>query len=292
MRLLPDSDCRSLGIGGAIGYDGRGAADRPASSDRRGNESAMTGRLKGESLARRIYERMLAASGPRAWWPCDRRGVRRGFDEIVIGAVLTQNTSWKNVERALATLREAGLIDLEKLALLDPVLVAPHIRSSGYFNIKSRRLGAVARFFAPDGGLRLEEIAGWSDLKLREELLGIAGVGPETADSIMLYALERTSFVIDAYTMRIGRRHGLLDDQSRYEEARRWFSERIEPDRAVYNEYHALLVWVGNRFCRPMPRCEACPLSRRDCFADSRSWRAMAPWRAQAGNRTMEGETI
>ncbi len=231
--------------------------------------------LNGARLTGRIYETMLAAGGARGWWPCDREGARGGFDEIVIGAVLTQNTAWKNVERALAQLSEAGLVDLEKLAVLEPAELAPQIRSAGYFNLKARRLRAVAEYFAPGGRSRLEELASRSDGALREELLGIYGVGPETADSILLYALGRTSFVIDAYTLRIGRRHGLFNGTTRYEEARDWFMGRVAADLETYNEYHALLVWIGNQFCRPKPRCEACPLFRRECFANEGRWRAM-----------------
>ena len=231
-------------------------------------------------LATRLYRTMLDASGPRRWWPRDESGPRGGLDEIVIGAVLTQNTAWRNVEQALDGLRAAGLLDLERLAGMRPEAIAPHIRPSGYFNLKARRLAAVARYFAPGSPpsieSRLGELAAMADKPLREQLLGVYGIGPETADSILLYALGRPSFVIDAYTLRIGRRHGLFGDRTGYEEARSWFMRRLKPDLRLYNEYHALLVWIGNRFCRPKPRCGRCPLLRRDCFASAADWRALA----------------
>lgn len=203
------------------------------------------------------------------------------MDEIVVGAVLTQNTAWKNVVQALAALRAAGLLDLEKLAARDAEEVAPLIKSSGYFNLKSKRLKAVADFFAPGGKLRLKELATWPTDRLRQSLIAVYGVGPETADSILLYALGRLSFVIDAYTLRIGRRHGLLTEKDDYESARALFSASVEPDLQLYNEYHALLVWIGNNFCRPTPLCHRCPLARRDCFARTADWTALKEYRRE-----------
>ena len=137
------------------------------------------------------------AAGPRGWWPGD------GRDEIIIGAVLTQNTAWRNVEKALENLKAAKLCRLSSLARRRAETIARLIVPSGYFNLKARRLKSVARFFAPGGRERFDEFAPWPTEKLREALLGVWGVGPETADSILLYALGRPSFVIDAYTMRV-----------------------------------------------------------------------------------------
>ena len=219
-------------------------------------------------LALRLHDVMLdAAGGSRRWWPADYSGPRAGRDEIVIGAVLTQNTAWKNVERALANLREAGALDLSCLAGMVPDAIAPLIRPSGYFNLKSRRLHAVARFFVPDphSPPRFAELAARPLDDLRADLLAVHGVGPETADSILLYALGLPTFVIDAYTLRIGRRHGIFTPATTYEQARAWFSARLAADPALYNEYHALLVFIGNRYCKPEPRCGECPLAPRDC---------------------------
>jgi endonuclease-3 related protein len=223
-------------------------------------------------VARKLYDRLSATAGPRHWWPCHNAVANRRRDEIIIGAVLTQNTSWKNVEKALASLNGRGLLDLSRLATMTPEAIAPLIRSAGYFNLKARRLHAVAGFFAPGGRRRFGALAGWDDARLREALLATYGVGPETADSILLYALDRPTFVIDAYTLRIGRRHGLFDETTDYERARTWFMARVPADVATYNEYHALLVWVGHHYCKPTPRCAACPLARRDCCASGGAW--------------------
>lgn len=233
--------------------------------------------MNSKIVIHKIYDRLLEACGPRGWWPGETR------DEIIIGAVLTQNTAWRNVERALAHLKEARLCRLSSLARIDPDRIAPLIRPSGYFNLKARRLKAVAEFFAPRGRSRFPTLAGWPIERLRQELLGVWGVGPETADSILLYALDRPSFVIDAYTMRVGLRHGLLPDGAKYEEVRDLFSAHIERDLQIYNEYHALIVWVGHHFCKPKPRCAECPLSRRDCFATAGAWRALEPSRQEKG---------
>jgi endonuclease-3 related protein len=228
------------------------------------------------ALVQRLFDRLSEAAGARHWWPVASAAPDCRRDEVIVGAVLTQNTAWKNVERALASLAGAGLLDLARLATLEPEAVAPLIRSAGYFNLKARRLAAVARFFAPDGRKRFGELAVWDDARLREAVLGVYGVGRETADSILLYALERPTFVVDAYTLRVGRRHGLFDEDADYEAARAWFTRRLPPDVPLYNEYHALLTWVGHHFCAPTPRCAAgCPLARRDCCAGPEAWRAI-----------------
>jgi endonuclease III related protein len=225
-------------------------------------------------LVRRWYERLLASAGPRGWWPGD------GRDEIITGAVLTQNTAWKNVEKALANLRAVGMLRLDRLATADPADIAPLIRPSGYFNLKARRLHSVAAFFAPGGRERFDELALLETGELRDRLLGVWGIGPETVDCILLYALGRPSFVIDAYTLRVVRRHGLAPAGTNYEHARSLFTKFVEPDAAVYNEFHALLVWVGHHFCKPTPRCADCPLSVRDCFATEKAWKALKSARA------------
>lgn len=243
-----------------------------ASQSSMGNSSGPLRGQAGKKLAGRLFARMLAAAGPRHWWPCDPNSPNDGADQCIIGAVLTQNTAWKNVEQALSNLKAAGLCRLANLAVLAPEAIALLIRPSGYFNLKARRLLAVARFFAPAGGERFAELRRWPDEKLREALLAIWGVGPETADSILLYALGRPSFVIDAYTLRIGRRHGLFDGKTTYEEARAWFSAHVPADVPHYNEYHALLVWIGNLYCKPTPRCEDCPLAGKDCTRTPEAW--------------------
>lgn len=244
-----------------------------------GQASTKPPRFSRDELVMKLHGWLLTAAGARSWWPCDRAGPHDGRDEIIIGAVLTQNTAWTNVEKALDNLKAKSLCDLSRLARFTPEEIAPFIRPSGYYNLKARRLKALADFFAPGGKVRFEELVLWDDDALRKALLEVHGVGPETADSVLLYALGRLSFVIDAYTLRIGRRHGLLDEKATYEEARSFFSRHTPPECSVYNEYHALLVWVGNRYCKPKPRCSECPLSCRESFASHRAWQALAPYR-------------
>jgi endonuclease-3 related protein len=207
----------------------------------------------------RAYERMFAAYGPQDWWPGDTT------EEIIIGAVLTQNTSWKNVEKALRNLRVNGGFGFKKLARLRESELAERIRPAGYYNLKARRLLSVVEFFLGRCDGAFERLAPVSNAKLRDELLATYGVGPETADSILLYAFERRVFVVDAYTIRIGGRHGWFPTDTRYEEARSFFERSFPPETALYNEAHALLVRVGNRHCRPHPICEGCPLNAKGC---------------------------
>lgn len=226
-------------------------------------------------IIREIYDRLFAACGPRGWWGGD------GRDEVIIGAVLTQNTAWRNVLQAIANLKQAGLCRLSLLAPLASEKIAQIIVPSGYFNLKARRLKSVAEFFAPGGRERFDELADWPLDRLRESLLQVWGVGPETADAILLYALDRLSFVVDAYTMRVVERHGLADSSASYEKVRALFSECVEPDLQLFNEYHALLVWVGYHYCKPKPLCGKCPLAQRECFATERAWRRLATARRQ-----------
>lgn len=199
---------------------------------------------------------MFEALGPQRWWPADTA------EEVIIGAVLTQNTAWKNVEKALTVLKADQACSLRAIAAMPQDDLAERIRSAGYYNIKARRLQAVCRFFEDHCGYDLKRLNKRDTPSLREALLAVNGVGRETADSILLYALDRTVFVIDAYTLRIGARHGWFPPGTGYEEARDLFERSLPADRALFNEYHALLVRVGNRHCRPRPRCEGCPLNR------------------------------
>ena len=193
------------------------------------------------------------------------------------------NTAWRNVVQALDNLKAAGLCQLPALARTPPERVAPLIVPSRYFNIKARRLREVAEFFVPNGRERYDEFARWPLARLREALLDVWGIGPETADSILLYALDRRSFVIDAYTGRIAKRHGLCEEGATYDDLKELFSAHVPRSLQLYNEYHALLVWVGHHYCKPKPRCSGCPLSRRDCFHSAEAWRALEPVRAETG---------
>ncbi|WP_353253829.1 endonuclease [Salinisphaera sp. PC39] len=199
--------------------------------------------------------------GPAGWWPAETRF------EILIGAVLTQNTAWSNVEKALAGLRECGWLAPETILDAPEAELAAAIRPSGYFNIKARRLRNLCRWFLEAGGFpALERLDTGS---LREALLSVNGVGRETADDILVYAFERPVFVVDAYTWRIFERLGLIAERAGYE-ALRAGVEAAAPgaDADFFNELHALLVIHGNRLCRPKPLCGACTL-RDTCPAAS-----------------------
>ncbi len=195
----------------------------------------------------------MTAFGPQHWWPAD------GPLEVIIGAVLTQGTAWTNAERALANLKRKNLISLDRLVRLPVAELAPVIRPSGFHNVKARRLQSVLSRVAGLGGM-----AGLSRLRtetLRTELLACPGVGPETADTILLYAFARPAFVIDAYTRRILYRYGLAADTEGYAELQHRFESHLPHDARLYNEYHALLVRLAKTHCRATPDCSGCPLA-------------------------------
>jgi len=173
-----------------------------------------------------------------------------------VGAVLTQNTAWGNVAKALANLKRAGLMKPASLRALPLDDLAQHIRPSGTFRVKARRLQALLTWLGDDWEAKLAgELAA-----VRSELLTVPGVGPETADAILLYAAGRPTFVIDAYTRRILDRVGIEPEQRSYQGYRRLFMDNIPADAALFNEYHAQLVQLGKDFCRPTPKCPGCPL--------------------------------
>lgn len=204
---------------------------------------------------RRVYRALLRAHGPQHWWPGDTPF------EIMVGAVLTQNTSWTNVERALANLKSAGVMTPEAIVAAHPKRLAAWLRPSGYFNVKARRLKAFCRSLLEQGGEAA--LAARATHDLRAGLLDVYGVGPETADDIVLYAFARPVFVIDAYTRRLFARLGLIAGTEPYEDLRAAFERALGPDVALFNELHALIVVHAKNVCRPKPRCEACCLSRR-----------------------------
>jgi endonuclease-3 related protein len=203
---------------------------------------------------RQIYDAMYKALGPQKWWPGESPV------EIIVGAILTQNTNWGNVERAIANLKAAGLLDWKALRRIEMSRLAELIRPAGYFNVKARRLKNFVDWLWRRHEGDLSRLAAIELGRLREELLSINGVGPETADSILLYALERPTFVVDAYTARVMRRHGMTF--SGYAELQAIFEDHLPREVGLFNEYHALIVAVGKDFCRPKARCETCPLRR------------------------------
>jgi len=201
-----------------------------------------------------IYKILNAHFGDLHWWPGETPF------EIVVGAILTQNTNWNNVATAIGRLKKAGLLDPLKLHRAGDNIVAGLIRSSGYYNIKTKRLKAFLAFLHNeyDGdldGMFNEEL--WA---LRDKLLGVRGIGEETADSILLYAGSKPIFVVDAYTRRVLERHDLVPPNRSYQEIQSLFMDRLPHDAPLYNQYHALLVQVGKQFCRKDPLCNDCPL--------------------------------
>lgn len=218
-----------------------------------GSETATKITLSPELLLP-IYNVLLNAIGPRHWWPGETPL------EIIVGAILTQNTAWKNVEKAIANLKKEGGLSLEALDKLPENELAELIRPSGYFNQKAKKIKIFVRYICSRYACSLEKMSERPLAPLREELLAIHGIGPETADSILLYAFEKPSFVVDAYTRRILLRHGWMTEKATYEDIRRFFMTFLPQDAALFNEFHALIVFVGNRFCKRTPNCSACPL--------------------------------
>lgn len=197
-----------------------------------------------------LYQRLLDAYGPQHWWPAE------SAFEVVVGAVLTQNTSWKNVEKAIASLKEAGQLELDKLASMPQDELAGLIRSSGFFNVKAKRLKNLCGWMQAQGGL--DGVAQWDTGRLRQALLAINGVGPETADDILLYAFERPVFVIDTYTRRLLHRLGLAEGGEDYETLRQMFEACLPADHRLYNEYHALVVRHAKEPCAGVSQCRHC----------------------------------
>ncbi len=204
-----------------------------------------------------FYETLLAACGPQHWWPGDTP------TEIAIGAILTQNTNWRNVERAIEQLRAADMLSWPAIHHAEFERVAELIRPAGYFRIKTRRLKNFASWLADNFDGKIENLGRQPLFEAREQLLSVNGIGPETADSILLYALNMPTFVVDAYTARIAIRHGLIDESAGYDELKALFEDNLPEDVELFNEYHALIVNVGKHHCKPKPRCEGCPLA---CF--------------------------
>jgi endonuclease III related protein len=209
---------------------------------------------------RRAYKLMYARFGPQHWWPGETPF------EVCVGAILTQNTSWMNVERAIANLKAAGVLEARKMFVLPESTLAHLIRPAGYFNVKARRLRAFLRVLVEECSGELPRLFAGATAAVRERLLAINGVGPETADSLLLYAGGHHSFVVDAYTRRIFSRHGWGSADEDYETLKMICESALnEPPVAArldyWQDYHAQLVMVGKHFCRPRaPRCAECPL--------------------------------
>jgi endonuclease III related protein len=211
-------------------------------------------RERRRALIERVFERLFYVHGPQHWWPADSPF------EVIVGAILTQNTTWKNVKQAIGKLRDNGLLTADAINAVPLQSLATLIRSSGYYNQKAQKLKAFCKHVQYHWGGNLDDFLGQDMAKLREELLSLHGIGPETSDSIILYAGHQPTFVVDAYTYRIFHRHGWIPEAISYEELRSFFMEALAPDAAFFQEYHALLVRTGHLYCRSKPACAPCPL--------------------------------
>ena len=208
-----------------------------------------------------MYEAMRGRFGPQHWWPsCEALGAHDRKLEICVGAVLTQNTNWTNVEKALARLMEAGAMSVAALHEMPHDRLAELIRPAGYFNVKARRLKNFIARVAERAGGDIEAFLDRPVAALRADLLGVHGIGPETADSMVLYAAGKCTFVVDAYTCRVLRRHGLIDATHDYQAVKGLCESRVPARARLYNDFHAQFVAVGKSCCRPTARCAGCPL--------------------------------
>lgn len=201
-----------------------------------------------------VFQRLTAHYGPTHWWPGDTPF------EIAVGAVLTQNTAWSNVEKAIANLKRERLLSPKKIFDCPDDVLHDVLRPSGYFRVKTTRLRSFCRYLVDRYGGSVKRMARRPLDELRPELLEVNGIGPETADDILLYACDKVVFVVDTYTRRILSRHGLCPTNVGYEDLRALFEQTLEPNLHIFKEYHGLIVYTGKDFCRRTPNCAACPL--------------------------------
>jgi endonuclease III related protein len=207
-----------------------------------------------QRLLMNIYRTLYRAYGPRHWWPGET-----SF-EVMVGAILTQNTSWRNVEKAIQKLKRKRVLNPGGIHRLKKSQLAPLIKSSGYFRVKTDRLKSFINFLFEEFDGNLKRMGREKLGELREKLLAVKGIGPETADSILLYGLKKPIFVVDAYTKRILCRHGMISEKASYEEVQKLFMDDLPLDEKLFNEYHALFVHLGKTVCKKIPRCDICPL--------------------------------
>lgn len=203
-----------------------------------------------------IYNRLYKEFGPRHWWPAE------SSFEVIVGAILTQNTAWSNVEKAIANLKKKGLLNPSSLTTLNHKRLASLIRPAGYYNIKAKRLKNLLNFLLNEFDGSLKKIFNLPTEDLRKRLLGINGIGEETADSILLYAAKRPVFVVDAYTKRMLSRHNIIKPNATYEDMQSVFMKNLPLRTKFFNEYHALIVHLGKLYCKKKPLCHLCPLQR------------------------------
>ena len=205
----------------------------------------------------RIYNLLYARFGPRHWWPGDTK------IEIILGAILTQNTAWANVEKAIENLKKEKVLAVNKLSGISEKKLARLIRPSGYYNIKADRIKNFLRFLNTRYQGSIDKMFRSRLYKLREELLAVKGIGRETADSILLYAGDKPIFVVDAYTKRVFSRHGFINKDADYEETQALFMDNLGKNKRLFNEFHALIVELGKFMCKSKkPLCSMCPIQR------------------------------
>lgn len=202
-----------------------------------------------------IYDKLFEAFGPQQWWPGDT-----SF-EVCVGAILTQNTSWSNVKRAIENLANKNSLDVKSMDEMSPHVMAEIIRPAGYYNIKTKRLKNFISFLVSEYGGNVNEMAKENLDNLRKKLLKVNGIGPETADTILLYACEKPIFVIDSYTIRALYRHDIIDADADYYTVQQLFMDNLPGDTSLFNEFHALWVALGKNYCRKSkPLCDNCPV--------------------------------
>ncbi len=207
-----------------------------------------------KQLLLKIYKLLLDEFGPQNWWPAKTR------QEVIFGAILTQSITWRNVEQALTALRSHGKLNFRAVDEMEPEDLAPLIKPARFLNQKAKALKGFAQYFGKNYAYSINKMKEKDLPFLRNELLSLYRIGPETADSILLYALDKPVFVIDVYTRRIFSCHGLMDKAATYEQFQNLFMKHLPGDVNLFNEYHALIVCLGNRLCKPKPLCSKCPL--------------------------------
>ncbi len=210
----------------------------------------------------KIYDKLLNHFGNQNWWPADTKF------EVIVGAILTQQTSWKNVEKSIKNLKDNNLLEPKKLFRLPVKKLENLIKSSGFFKVKSKRLRNFLEFFIEKYNGNLNRMFELSLDDLRKELLTVHGIGPETCDSILLYSGNKLVFVVDAYTLRLCERYPIIKSE-KYEEVKEFFENNLTKDVNLFKEFHALIVELGKNYCKIKPLCEKCPLNKECEYAIS-----------------------
>ncbi len=200
------------------------------------------------------YNLLFSALGPQNWWPAETEL------EMMVGAILTQNTNWNNVEKAIQNLKEKDLLSIKGLSQIPASILAGYIRSAGYYNIKAKRLKNLIKFIEDKYNGDIDRLLSLDTDTIRKELLSVKGIGMETADSIILYGAGRPIFVVDTYTHRILTRHNLIEEEAGYNDLQLAFMDNLPNDAELFQEFHALIVKTGKDFCRKRPLCPNCPL--------------------------------